>query len=286
MWRRLGPWATPVLVVADIGLVLSGLISVRGAVIVVVVVEILLAVTAANRGLAAMRCFRTQRAAGRAGWVAAEDGLSQITPRPVARALLIEARLWVCLFRWIGGRHDGKRPDTYSYRGGFHTLVVAVLAFTVVEGATVESVLAVAWPHSPWPWVMLALHVYGVIWIAGLLASLHTEPHRLDRHVLRLRDSLFTEVTIPYAAIVDVRRIAEPGITRSGLKIDKGAGTARLTYGGATIGLTLDPAESIEVNGRPLTEHVNSLSITADDPAAFRRALSVRLADSTGTAGH
>lgn len=284
MWRKIGPWATPALVVAEIVLVWSGLLSIGGAVIIAVLVESLLAVTAITRGLAAWRCFREGRAAGRAVWIAAEDGLAQIAPRPLARALLIEARMWACLLSWVGGRHDGNRPGAFSYRGGLHALLVAVLAFTVVEGATVEVVLAAAFPHSAWPWIVLALHGYGVVWLAGLLASLHTQPHLLDTQVLRLRDSIFAEIVIGYAAITDVRRIHESGLARSGFKTDPATGSARLTYGDATIVLTLDPVQTIEINGQPVSERLHSLSITVDDPGTFQQALAARLTEATTAA--
>lgn len=276
--RRCGPWLTPVLVAAEIALVWSGLLGVGRAILVAVAIEALLALTALSRGVAALRRFRAGRAAtgGEDGWAAAEDALAQLLPRPAARALLIEARLWLCLLRWMTGRHDGTSARAHFYSRQPTTLLVAMVALTIVEGALVELVLAVTLPATPWPWVALGLHGYAIIWIAGVLASLHTCPHLLDTDALRVRDGVFAELTVPYSAITGARRIRQPGPFRSGFTIEP-TGRATLAWGDATVELALDGGHVVRVTGRS-PEAMHALSMTVDDADAFLSALAARLA--------
>src|SRR5262245_33254720 len=85
VWRRLGPWATPVLVVVEVALVWSGVFQVRTAIVVGLVVEALLWATAVSRTIAAVREFGRGRSGGLDIWQALEDGLAQLVPRRVAR---------------------------------------------------------------------------------------------------------------------------------------------------------------------------------------------------------
>ncbi|GLY66681.1 hypothetical protein [Amycolatopsis taiwanensis] len=263
---HLGAWITPALLAVELVLVWSGLLSIGRAILLAIVVEVALAITALGRGIIAVRRFRAGRAAGQSGWAAAEDGLAQMLPRPVARALLIEVRLWVCLLRWITRRHDGRSTNAYTYGRNLRLMLFALLSLSVLEGAVVEVVLGVLLPGTPWPWVVLGLHAYALVWIAGLATSLHTRPHLLEDGQLRLRDSVFAEITIPVSAIIGARPVRRPGPLRSGLRSDPSDGTGTLAYGETTIALALDPDQPLYTEGRPAITGLTVLHITADDP--------------------
>lgn len=62
--RRLGPWLTLLLLVVEIGLVWSGLLSVTGAIVTAVALEALLALTALTHAVVAVRRYRALRAHG------------------------------------------------------------------------------------------------------------------------------------------------------------------------------------------------------------------------------
>lgn len=191
-WRRAGPWITPVLVVVELVLVLGGVLSLTDAVIVVV--ELALAVAAVSRGLAAMRRFGHDSGAGTDAWTAAENGLAEMAPRPVARAIVIEVRIWVCLLRWVARRRLGGEW-AFEYGRSVRPLLMIVLGLVVLEGAVVDGVpVAILGHGSVWVWVAFGLHVYGLVWVAGFLASLRVEAHRLTPTAVRLGDSVFTKV--------------------------------------------------------------------------------------------
>jgi hypothetical protein len=269
--RRIGPWLTPALVAAEIALVLSGLLGVRTAVGVGLGIEALLWATAASRVLAGLRRFRAGRAAGLDAWQAAEDGLAAVLPRRMAKLILFEPRLWVCLARWATGRY----PKTgFHYDASLRTIIWTAAALVVIEGAIVDLLLELLLPGGVWVWVALGLHLYGLLVLLGFLASWATHPHILDEHGLRLRDGIFTELVIPYSAVTDARVARQPNLGRSGLKID--GTTAVLACGDATVALALDSTRPLAVHGRPEGISLASLATTVDQPRTFVDALRAR----------
>lgn len=184
----------------------------------------------------------------------------------VMRMLRNEARLWTALARWPTGRHDGRLPGAYFYRGGLQPLLVIILGVVAVETAVVELVLVVALGDTWWPWLALVLHLYALGWLAGFLASLHTRPHMLAGDAVLVRDSVFAELVLPYDAIRGVRQVRRPGVGRSGLRVGAD-GAAVLGHGDTTVELALDP-------GRPF----RTLAISVDEPGAFVRDLTGLLA--------
>jgi hypothetical protein len=269
--RRIGPWLTPALVAAEITLVWSGLLGMRTAVGLGLGIEALLWAVVASRLLAGLRRFRAGRAAGLDAWQAAEDGLAALLPRPVARVILFEPRLWVCLIRWVTGRY----PKTgFRYDASLRTIIWAAAVLVAVEGAIVDLLLELLLPGSVWVWVALGLHLYGLLVLLGFLASWATRPHLLDEHALHLRDGIFTELVIPYSEITCARVARQPNFGRSGLKIDGSTGV--LACGDATVALTLDPLRPLSVPNRSSSVPLASLVITADEPRPFVDALRAR----------
>lgn len=163
-----------------------GVTSPASAVAVVVVVEALLAVAALSRGVVA------------------------------------EAQMWVCLVRWaLRPRLD---VNSFTYGKNLRLLMRTVVALLVVEGIVVEAVLVLSLSHaSPWVWIVLALHVYGLVWIGGFLGSLRVLPHEFHDGSLVLRDSVFTAVVIPFEQIKSVRPRRRGYAGRSGFH-DRGRG--------------------------------------------------------------
>jgi len=170
-----------------------------------------------------------------------------------------------CLFARVFRRPDD--PSGFGYGRGFRPLAYVLIAMSIVEGLVVEFVLAAVLPGTFWPWLLLALHVYAVLWLFGLLASLTTRPHVFGPDALVLRDSTFSELTIPVAAITSVTAIAKPNVLRSGLKVD--GDTALYAYGDANIAVHIDPVDDPRLAG------VRHLHITVDEPRRFLDAAAV-----------
>lgn len=264
---RAGPWITPVLLVVEVVLVLSGILSLTDAVIVIVVVELALAIAALSRAAVALRSYRQASGAGVDGWGAAEDGLAEMVPRPAARMLLIEVRIWASLVRWPASRRRRGEPSSHPYGRAVRPLLMTVLALVVVEGLVVEGVLVAVLGHrSVWVWVALGLHLYGLVWLAGFLGSLAVEPHRITATTLRLGDSVFGSVSVPLADISGATAHRRSNLGRSGFRVEDGVGL--LAYGDATVRIDLVENAAVEV-GRRTRHDVRTLDVTADEPRRF-----------------
>lgn len=165
-----------------------------------------------------------------------------------------------CLFALLFRRYS----PGFTYGRNFRPIVWVLAVLTIVEGVVVELVLAFALPGF-WPLFALALHVYGLLWVFGLLASLTTRPHLLHSDVLVLQDGAFSRLTIPLSAITSVTSINRPGSLRSGLKVE--GDTALFAYGDANIAINIDPVADHRLTG------VRHLHITVDEPSRFLAAM-------------
>ncbi len=127
--------------------------------------------------------------------------------------------------------------------------------------------------------------VYGVLWIAGLYASLVTLPHQVAPDGLRLRYGVLARVRIPYAAItaVALEPRKAPG-SRDGLYVSADDDAAYLQVGGET-DATLQLATPHRLYGlRGPTRPVTRIYLAADDAPRFVRALCPRF-DGDGADG-
>jgi len=268
-WHRIGPWLTPALVVVEVALVTSGLVSIRNAVVVGVVIEAALWVTVLSRVVVGARRFRAERRGGFDRWAAAEAGLAAVVPRPLARFILLEPHLWACLVSWALRRPGPAGPGTFRYDRGLRWVFILVIALVVVEGAVVDGVVALVAPGTAWVWVVLGVHLYALAMLLALRASFVTHPHLLAVSGLQLRDGVFTQIDVPAEAVVDARPARRANVGRSGFKINPDEHSALLAFGDATAVLTLDPGHPVTVNGQPCTDALTALWVSVDDPGRF-----------------
>lgn len=276
-WRQAGPWLVPMIAIVELVLVFTGGISLGAATWTVVAAESLLLATTVSRLAVAARRFRNTRSTGLDRWRAVENGLAELIPQKFAHAILIEPKLVACIGAWVRdafGEAAG-RDESFRYGAQLRLFVGMLVPLVLVEGAVVDFILAVTIPGSPWIWVTLGLHVYGAVWLLGLLASMSTRPHLLTDTSLLIRDSIFNEVSVPYAAIVEVTQTHHLNLGRSGLKLEPDNETATLAYGEANIEIRLDPSVPIGLP-RDATSPVRTLHISADEPVAFIRSVLAR----------
>ncbi len=271
--RRVGPWLTPALVVAEVALASSGLLPLREAVASAVAVELALWVVVAARVVAGARRFRSARRGGADAWRAAEDALAAVVPRSFARVILLEPRLWACLVRWAIRRHAGVSSASLTYHRQVRGLMGVAAALVAVEGAVADVLLFVLLPGSAWRWAVLGAHVYALVVVGGLHASFATRPHLVVDGNLVVRDGIFHEIVIPLGAITTARRERRANSGRSGLRCDPGTRGATVALGDATVALGIDPAATVAVDGVRLRPRVANLAITVDEPDLLLAAL-------------
>jgi hypothetical protein len=205
--KRALKWLLPVLILAEVALVWSGLLDVGDAVLVLVGIETLLVLTGIGGIVLFARRYRRGRSAGLDLWAALEEGLAVLLPRRAARFVLHEPRLLAALFRWTFRRVT---PEDNEF--GYHkrSIMRAILPLVIVTSPIellVVHLLASAF--SPWGWVkwaLLALGLYAILWLLGFYASLVTLPHSLQEDGLRLRYGAFADGFIPYREIASVER--------------------------------------------------------------------------------
>lgn len=270
-------WLLPILVLAEIVLVRGGVLTVGQAVLAIVLIEGALALIAARQAVGAVRRFRAGRCDGLDPWTAAEDAFAVVFPRPVARFLVLEPRVWVCLVRWATRRYR-PGPDDLPYHGRtvLGTFLVIVTLTTPVEILLFEVLIPWAWLR----WVVLVLAIYALIWMFGLYASLVVLPHRLEPEGLLLRYGVLNHAFIPYASIarVEEARRTTPG-GREGLRVvPDPEPAAYLGMGGRTDGTIAlrEPVQFWTLTGpsRP----VRIVHVAVNDPARLVAALQARTA--------
>ena len=196
-------WSLPLLVAGEILLVRLGIFGLREAVLLVIGIEVLLLLVATRQVFVATRRYRRGTAGGLDGWAALEEGLAVMLPGSVAKLVVLEPRLWVCLIRWaLGRRRYSEEEFSYHRRSPLGMLVVMVLLVSPVELLLLHLLI-------PWTWLKIALLVVGIyaaFWVSGFYASLVTLPHRLEEEGLLLRYGVFARGFVPYAEVVAIQR--------------------------------------------------------------------------------
>jgi hypothetical protein len=281
--QRALKWSLPILILVEIVLVRTGWLSIGQAIAIVVLVEGALTLVAGVQAIRVVRRFRHQRAAGRGGVEAFEDALTMLMPHRLARLVALELRLWLCLGRWLFRRY---RPDerefSYRKRSIVAALVVLVVLTAPVEILILELLIPWAWLR----WVLLALAIYGMIWVIGLYASLVVLPYRVADDGLWIRYGLLSEAFIPFPEVVDIQVASRKVPTgRDGLRVVEEERAAYLVVGGRTdVTLTLRRPQPFRTAlGR--TAPVDTLHIAVDEPQRLCEAVRARLALAAAKSG-
>lgn len=276
IWHRAAPWVTPALVAIEIVLVASGILSIGRAVLIVAGVELLLAVTVVSRLVVASRRFRSRRRGGFDRWQAAEAALAEVVPRRLARFILLEPRLWLCLIRRC--RRPSAPTSAFRYDAGLRTLLTVTIVLAVVEGVVVDGLVALLAPDSAWLWIVLAAHVYGLVILLALQASFAIHPHQVTPTGLCLRDGVFRSISIPYSAIRAIRPLRQHHFGRSGLKVDRDRQHAILAFGDTTVEAELDPEQRIQVDEETSDTSLVRIRFSVDEPDRLVSAVRSRAA--------
>lgn len=111
-----------------------------------------------------------------------------------------EADVWRSLFRWLTRRPRATHADP-RYGSQATPILLAFIFLSALEIPILPLVL-------PWATVrysLLVLGVWGVLWMLGLLASIRTYLHVIDKTGLRLRSGFQFDAAIPWEEISGVR---------------------------------------------------------------------------------
>lgn len=115
--------------------------------------------------------------------------------------LSFEINIYKSLLRWLL-----RRP---SIPAGFEPVGYARLATPMMALWIFGSALELPLVHVLVPWhglriALLAIGVWGVLWMLGVLAGLTSYPHLLGADTLRIRNGAMHDIAIPWQAIAQV----------------------------------------------------------------------------------
>ncbi|WP_127474888.1 hypothetical protein [Microbacterium sulfonylureivorans] len=115
-----------------------------------------------------------------------------------------EIGIWRSLYRWLFRRpRVPAGASGFHYHAPVHTILVIFIVLSAVEIPIVDLIV-----HD-WPWVripLLALGIWGVTWMIGLLLSYLTRPHAVGPAGIRARVGADIDVDLPWEAIATVEK--------------------------------------------------------------------------------
>jgi hypothetical protein len=187
------------------------------------------------------------------------------------KILSYETALWLALYRWVFRRPEPVAPGTlrFGYAGAAKGILIAFIVVSALEIPILELIL-------PWAWarvISLVAGVYGLLWMVGLMATLHVYAHLVGPDGLLIRNSVMLTLPLPWA---DVREIRARGRSLPpGGKTQFSDGVLSFGMaGGTTIDVVLARPLTLPIKqtgGEPVTE-IRFHADTPDELVAAARA--------------
>ena len=235
---------------------------VRDAIMGVPAVPLALGLTIfAYLGWSGRKAWQVRRGGG-----SMEDALAQILPRPLVALALAEARvLHLALLSWRRPTDVPEGATGFAYHRYLAPMLWVLLTLQMIE-LSVVPLLVMLWSPTV-AWVLLALSVWGVLWIVALFKSLRLRPVLLTDKGVRVRAGLLIDVLVPFDRIAAVRGPSDAAEVK-----------AKTTLNAALLAwpdIVFDLHEPMRVSG-PLGRErlVDKGAFKLDDPAAFHEQLS------------
>ena len=179
----------------------------------------------------------------------------------------MEAAGWTSLARWAA-RRPRVSPGGHAaaYVGPVRTVLVVFLVLSAVEVVVVDLVV------QRWPVVRvvaLVLGVWGVTFMAGLLAGMVVNPHEVGRGGLRVRSGPRVDLRVPWDPVdtVAVRPRTHPSGPSVQVDEDAGATVVSLPVQDRT-NLEVRLVEPVALDVPSGTVAADVVRFWADDPAA------------------
>lgn len=200
--------------------------------------------------------------------------------RLLKKAVVFELRLYRSLLRWILRRPhvpDGTTPVGYSRQ-------VTPVMWLWIFGSAAELPLV----HVLVPWegvriALLAVGVWGLVWMIGLLASLKVYPHLIGDDALRVRHGASVDIAVPWTDISSVavhrRDLPSSARTLQPSESEHGTDLAVAVSGQVNVQLLLRTPITVPTGKGDL--EVTRLGFLTDEPQDMAKRLRQHLA--TGT---
>lgn len=263
---RLVKWGSPVVLLVEGALVVSGRLGLGRAVVIAVAVEAVLALLMGATVLLGVQDYRRERTAGGDTSSALRHALRQVLPAPVAAVLWHELGIATAVVRTLRGRAEVAPGETPLAYGRDQLAFIVVMCGVSVGEILVFGLLV------PWEWlrvVALVVGVYGMFWVLGFYCAMRTRPHVVGRGRVELRCAHLSSVRVPLEAIELVRESLTSTSTRN-LHLDAEVLTVTLS-GTTTMELVLRDGTRLDVKGS--VEPVSLVRFSCDDQESARAVL-------------
>jgi hypothetical protein len=196
--------------------------------------------------------------------------------RLARKAVTFELGLYRSLLRWVFRRPDvpGSGSEAYAYAGAVTPLLLVFIAVSAID----IPVLHVLLPWRTAQLVSLAVGIWGLTWMVGLLASLRVHPHVVGAAGLRVRYGTSVDITLPWDTVSGVRvrnRNLPTSRTVQLERSDTGVVLNIAITSQTNVDIVLSEPREFPVKGR--MEEVAELRFFADDPRAVVAATRDRL---------
>lgn len=184
------------------------------------------------------------------------------------RALAAEASNWRSIWRFVARRRRVPAgASAFPYDKPIRTVLLVLLALSAVEVPIVD-LLTHQWPAVRFP--LLALGLWGVATMLGMLFGYITRPHAVGPAGIRVRSGGEVDIDLPWEVIASVERrrhalTGAPTLSISGEGDEQVLNHVMQDF--ADILITLEAPTTLELPQETVT--VSALRISVDDPAAF-----------------
>ncbi|MEU8228538.1 hypothetical protein AB0C12_02930 [Actinoplanes sp. NPDC048967] len=192
------------------------------------------------------------------------------------RAATTEAAMWRSMYLWARRKPVTPAPgdQAFSYLGVVTPILGVFIGLSVVEIPILDLIIRKVVPWAPARWIMLAISVWGLLWMIGLFASLKINPHIVGPAGIRVRMGAAHDLTVPWTDVATVSKAyrtlpssksvqVEPDGDRTVLNLPTGSQTA--------VDIRLRHPVSYPLPKGP-SEPADELRIYVDDPDGFVRA--------------
>ncbi|WP_250004206.1 hypothetical protein [Actinoplanes sp. M2I2] len=187
------------------------------------------------------------------------------------RAAAAEAATWRNLALWVSRRpvdvHGGR---AFGYLEVVKPILGIFLVLSVVEIPILDLIVKHVIPWGPARLIMLALSVWGLLWMLGFLGGLIRHPHLVVAEGLRIRMGPGLDVTVPWADIASITKRYRSMPSSRSVQVEDGA--LHIVVGSQTsIDVRLRRPLVLDVP-RATGEAVDEVRLYADDSDGLVRA--------------
>jgi hypothetical protein len=192
------------------------------------------------------------------------------------RALATEAATWRNLFLWVSRRpvplHGGV---PFGYLGVVKPILGIFLGLSVVEIPILDLIIKNVVPWPPARLIMLAISVWGLLWMLGFLGGLIRHPHLVVAEGLRVRMGPAIDFTVPWDDVASISKRYRSLPSSKAVQYEDGA--LHIVVGSQTAVDVRLRRPVVFTVPKGTGEAVEELRLYADDPDGLVRAARTHL---------